>query len=180
MLKKSMERQINPAANGVCDAAYLELGKGIFPQKTVTNCLKRIASNPITYENAFPPIKWALILQRQVKYVEDIIVTRDTANLGVSSRDVIQTISDIVQASSHIKAENHLNSLIWDNQLSNMTRYGRVIKSQATTTEQSHIFVSQQYRWHMTIEAGWEGLRRTNSPRDIFTCFDHYFQLNLD
>ena len=55
----------------------------------------------ITYENAFPRRNPALILQRQVKYVEDIIFTRDTTNLGVSSREVIQTISDIGQASSY-------------------------------------------------------------------------------
>ena len=32
----------------------------------------------------------------------------------------------------------------------------------------------------MMIEAEWEDLRRTNSPRDIFTRFAHCFQLNLD
>ena len=30
------------------------------------------------------------------------------------------------------------------------------------------------------IEAEWEDLRRTNSPRDIFIRYAHYFQLNLD
>ena len=32
----------------------------------------------------------------------------------------------------------------------------------------------------MVIEAEWEDMRRTNSPRDIFICCAHYFQLNLD
>ena len=32
----------------------------------------------------------------------------------------------------------------------------------------------------MMIEAEWEDLRRKNSPHDIFTCFTHYFELNLD
>ena len=43
-----------------------------------------------------------------------------------------------------------------------------MVTAQATTTEQSQICVSQHYRWHMMIEAEWEDLRRTNSPRDIF------------
>ena len=30
------------------------------------------------------------------------------------------------------------------------------------------------------IKSDWEGLRWTNSPRDIFIRFAHYFQLNLD
>ena len=32
----------------------------------------------------------------------------------------------------------------------------------------------------MMIEAEWEDMRRTNSPRDIFIRYAHYFNLNLD
>ena len=39
-----------------------------------------------------------------------------------------------------------------------MKRHGQVIKDQATTTEQSHIFLEQQYCWHMIIEEEWEDL----------------------
>ena len=55
-----------------------------------------------------------------------------------------------------------------------------MIKAQAMSTERSQICVSQQYHWHMMIEAEWGDLRRKNSPCDIFTPFAHYFQLNLD
>ena len=55
-----------------------------------------------------------------------------------------------------------------------------MVSAQATTTEQSQIFVSQHYRWHMMIEAEWEYLRRKNSTCDIFIHYAHYFQLNLD
>ena len=79
---------------------------------TVTNCLQIIGSRPITFENAFPPVKQVLLSQNQVKYVEDIIVTRDTSNLGMSRQEVIQTISYIGQASSYVQAENHLDYLI--------------------------------------------------------------------
>ena len=30
------------------------------------------------------------------------------------------------------------------------------------------------------IEAEWEDMQQKNSPRDVFTRFAHYFQLNLD
>ena len=40
--------------------------------------------------------------------------------------------------------------------------------------------MSQQYRWHIMIEAECEDLRWTNSPRDIFIPYAHYSQLNLD
>ena len=54
-----------------------------------------------------------------------------------------------------------------------------MIKSQATTTALFQICVSQQYSWNMIIEAEWKDLRQKISPRDIFTHFVHYFQLNL-
>ena len=57
---------------------------------------------------------------------------------------------------------------------------GRLVVDQATTTEWSHICESQQYRWHMIIEAEWGDLRQTNSPCDIFIRSAHSFQLNLD
>ena len=31
----------------------------------------------------------------------------------------------------------------------------------------------------MSVETKWDNLRQKNSPCDIFTRFDHYFQLNL-
>ena len=42
--------------------------------------------------------KRALLSENQVNYVEGVIVRRYTANLGISSKEVIQVISDIGQA----------------------------------------------------------------------------------
>ena len=78
-LKKSREGWRNPAVNGF-------FNEDPVPQKVVTNCLQRIGSKPITFDNAFTSIKWELLSQRKVKYVEDIIVTR--------KKEVIQMISD--------------------------------------------------------------------------------------
>ena len=44
------------------------------------------------YENAFPLRNLVLLLEIKVEYVEDIIVTRDTAKLGTSRKEVIQVI----------------------------------------------------------------------------------------
>ena len=112
--------------------------------------------------------------------MESIIVKRDTVNRGMSRKEVIQVISDIWQAKSFVQAENHLDYLIRVKCLTHLKRIGRVVKAQAMNTEQSQIFVSQQYRWYMIIEAEWEGLWRTNSPRDIFIRCDHCFPLNFD
>ena len=80
---------------------------------TVTNSLQSIGSKPIIFENSFPLRKQSLISQRQVKYVEDIIVTIYMANLGISRKEVIQTISGIEQEIPYVQAENHLNCRIW-------------------------------------------------------------------
>ena len=130
-----MDRQRNPEVNRVCDAYFLELGDDIFPRQTVTNCLQRIGSKLITYENASPLRNQALLSQIQVRYVEYIIITSDTAKLGISRREVIQTISDIGQASSFVQAENHLDCLIQEKRLPNLKRRGQMIKDQAMITE---------------------------------------------
>ena len=97
-----MEIQKNPEVNGVCDVACLELGEDTVTQQTGTNCLHRIGKNPIIYENYFPLREQELLSQSQLEYVEDIIVTRETVNLGVSRREAIQTLSDIRQSSSYV------------------------------------------------------------------------------
>ena len=101
-LKKSLDTWSNPAVNGVCD-------EDTVPQMTVTLFLQNIGSKPITFYNDSPPRNQALLSQRQVTYVGDIFFTRDTENLGISMREVIQMISDIGQSSSYVQAENHLD-----------------------------------------------------------------------
>ena len=71
-----------------------------------------IGRNPIKYQNSFPLIKWALLSQRQLKYVEDIIVTIYTANFGVERKETIQVISDIGQANTYVQEYNQLDYLI--------------------------------------------------------------------
>ena len=65
---------------------------------TVAKFSKRIVIDNITYENAFHLRYKDPLLERQVKYVEDIIVTRDMTNLGMSRNEVMQVISYIGQA----------------------------------------------------------------------------------
>ena len=87
---------------------------------------------------------------------------------------MIQVISEIGQANSFVQEDNHLDYLIQVKHLTRVKRLGRVVSAQAKTIEISQICVSQQYRWHMMIEAEWGDLRQTNSPRDIFIPYAHY------
>ena len=100
--------------------------------------------------------------------MEDIIIKRDTANPGMSRKEVIQVVSELRQAKLFVQAENHFENLIQAKRLTHLKRLVRVVSAQAMTIEQSQIYVSQHYSWNMMIDAEWEDMRRTNSPRDIF------------
>ena len=82
-----------PSLIGQCYEDFLELGFDTVPKQTVFNVLRRIGRKTITYENVFPDKKRAFLSEIQVNYVEDIIIKRDTANLGMSRKEVIQVIS---------------------------------------------------------------------------------------
>ena len=61
--------------------------------------------------------------------MEDIIIKRDTVNLGMSRKEVIQVISELGQAKSFVQAENHLDYLIWAKRLTHLKRLGRVVSA---------------------------------------------------
>ena len=103
MLEKYLERLMNPTVDGVCYEGGLELCEDPINQMTVANFLKIIEGDPITYDNALPLRYRALLLERQINYVEDIVGTRDTENLGMSRKEVIQVISELGQAKSFFK-----------------------------------------------------------------------------
>ena len=182
-LSKAEESFVNSwflAVRGYCDEACLELLFDPFPKQTVFTVLQMIGSKPITYDNALPSNNRALISEMQVNYMEDIIVKRDTEKLEMSRNKAIQVISDTGQSNPFVQLDKNLEYLIWVKHLPHLKRLVQVVKSQAKNTKQSHICVSKQYCWHMTIEAKWEDLRHENLPCDFFIRYDHIFQLNLD
>ena len=59
--------------------------------------------------------------------MEDIIVKRDTANIGMSRRELIQVILYPGQAKLIVQAENNLDYLIRVNWLTHLKGLGRVV-----------------------------------------------------
>ena len=92
-LNEALVKSQDPSFRGQWDVACLDLGIDLVPRQTIFNVLRRIGRKPITYENVFPNKKRALLSNLQVKYVEDIIIKRDTANLVMPRKEVIQVIS---------------------------------------------------------------------------------------
>ena len=62
---------------------------------TVVNCLRSIRNNTIMFDNSLPLRNWKFLFDEKVKYVENIIVSRDTTKFRIGSKDAIQVISDI-------------------------------------------------------------------------------------
>ena len=67
--------------------------------------------------------------------MEDLIVKIDTANLGMSRKEVIQVISNTGKEKFFVQAENYLEYLIQEKRLTHLKRLGLVVKSWATTIE---------------------------------------------
>ena len=88
-MNKLLERLRKTTVDEVCDEGYLELVEDPVPQITVVNCLKMIGSKAITYNNAFPVKKWVFLLKIKVKYVEDMLFTRDVTNIGIAREEMI-------------------------------------------------------------------------------------------
>ena len=82
-LKEDLVKSWYPSLRGQYDVACLELVLYRVPKQTVFNVLRRIGRKLITYDNVLPDKKMALLSNSQVKYVEDIIIKRDTANQGI-------------------------------------------------------------------------------------------------
>ena len=66
--------------------------------------------------------KRAFLSEIQLNYVEDIIFKRDTENIGMSRKKVIQVISDIGQTNFFDQADNQLDYLIWEKRLAHLKR----------------------------------------------------------
>ena len=97
-----MERTRNLTVHGLCGEVYLELGEDTVPRTIWSIFFKGIGSNPITYNNTFHLRYWLLISESQVNYAEYIVITIYMDNLGMSSKDLIQVISYIVQANLYV------------------------------------------------------------------------------
>ena len=88
-LKEALVKSRDPYFRGEWDVACLELGIDKVLRQTIYNVLRRIGRKPITYENVFPDKRRTLLSNLQVNSVDNIIIKKDTVNLGMSRKEVI-------------------------------------------------------------------------------------------
>ena len=160
------------------------------PQRTVKRAVAKmkkiiedgIEFEQITREMMYPPIKHTtkLLEEKDLKFLQEIIVARDDANNGMGRKEVITLIGDLVQCPDRIRCKNHWDYLVRHGTMKELKAGGRVKKAQTTTTKRTQITVEQQLRWHTTIESGIEELLRLNQPREQFEPIMDHFISNLD
>lgn len=78
------------------------------------------------------------------------------------------------------KAEWHLDYLIKNGMLPQLKRGGRVVSSQATTTQRTAITTEKLLRNHTTYEMAIEQLRNLNGNSEEFKAVEDHFHLNCD
>ena len=152
----------------------------LVPKTTVYSMLKRLGKKEVTYENVYGNSKKKALSADERKAIEDIIRNRDRNNMGLSRKECIRLVMDVGQFGSFKKAENHYDYLIRAKLLPNLKRNGRIVTSQATTTERCAITVSQQLRWHNLVDTVWQEMLLSNTPQENYIPLKKYFMLNLD
>ena len=96
-MNKKLESKRKSKVERVWYEGNLELGEYLIPQMIVTIFLRSIRNRTIMYQNAFPMRRRKFLSDKQVNYVQYIIVLRDTENLGMVRKDVIKVVSYIGQ-----------------------------------------------------------------------------------
>ena len=61
----------------------------------VVNGLRRFYNKMIKYDNTFPLKIGRFLTEIQVKYVQDMIIARNMAKIGMETKNMIQVKSDI-------------------------------------------------------------------------------------
>eukprot|EP00957_Ditylum_brightwellii_P101568 7740501-Ditylum_brightwellii.AAC.1 len=73
--------------------------------------------------------------------------------MGLSRKECICLVMDIGEAETFQTAENHYAYCVRKGKIPNLTKGGRVITTQTTSTERCAITGRQQCRWHNLIDS---------------------------
>jgi hypothetical protein len=144
LLKEAMEHYCKPKASREKDVGKEEFSQ--VPRTTVLSALKQCKGKYIEHSTVFPNTERSLLDNKSLKVIQDIIMKRDQNNMELSRKECICLVMDIGEAESFQVAENHYSYCVRKGKFPNLTKGGRVITAQATSTERCAITGTQQYR----------------------------------
>ena len=113
------------------------------------------------------------------KFLEDIAISRDLRNNGMSRAEMITTIMELSQCASREQAKNHFDYLVRAGHFSGLKRGGRVVTCQKTTIKRTEITMEQQLRWHTSVDYALSEQARLNLPSKAFELVKEHFFCNM-
>jgi hypothetical protein len=93
------------------------------------------------------------------EFTVDVLRRRDRANDGMNRQAGIDMVQDLKPELRRDQAARAFDKVRKDNK----EALTGIVKAQASTTKRSAITVSQQWRWHYTIEGAFDLLRKLNT-----------------
>jgi hypothetical protein len=96
--------------------------------------------------------KKRLMTTDKIKFTGCILARQDRVNDGLSTKETLDLVQELIKDTSRKSARNALfrHILPLNHALGVLKRTTQ--KVQATTTDRTNINVSQQYRWHTLVE----------------------------
>jgi len=118
------------------------------PRSTVNRFEKKMTEASKSHGVSIEDVSWEMVSQarskglfssEEVRFLTDIVTSRDKANRPMSRNEVIQLMMEMKQTSNQKKCENHYDYLIQKKRMPELKRFGRVTTAQATTIKRSQM-----------------------------------------
>lgn len=104
-----------------------------------------------------------LVDETKQNFLKDTLIRHDRGNDGKSPSETIDVIQELVPGLDRKQAAQAFHRTIRPKISGAGGIKPRPVKSQGTTTKRSAITISQQYRWHKSVEKALDFLRRENT-----------------
>ena len=117
--------------------------------------------------------KGSIFGETDLKFLQDIIVSREKAKNGAGVAEIIALIGEIAQCFDLIKCRNHWNYIVMLGKLKELKGGGRLRKAQNTTTKRTQITIEQQLLCNATLDSAIDELctKFTHTPvKECIPC----------
>ena len=124
----------------------------------------------------------SLVDKETAQTVVDTVRRRDRGNDGMSQKQVVDTLQELIPGLTRSQADNTFRRTIRPAHKKELTG---IVKAQATTTKRTAITVRQQHRWHLLVNDAVARLNERNTGRcnvtgKPFSEVAHYFLVGGD
>ena len=94
----------------------------------------------------------SLLSKRNILFLSETIWSRDRMNNGMSRKEVIVTIMNLVPGILNKQAENCFDHCVRKKKIPGLKSGGKVQKVQSTSTKRAQITKAQQFCWHCLMD----------------------------